>query len=95
MGMIKDKLFEEAAVMMGTFVGLDWKTFDDVLAYQKKHGVNWYITKTWSNELQAKFMDWLDDYLKENTKWSARKRDWEVGCFILCYGWKVEQELTA
>lgn len=90
--MIKGDPFETAIIKMGQSIGLNWASYDDVMEYQKKHGVNWYITRTWTKEQEETFRDWMDDMLQKKTKWTSRKRDWEIGCFILCYGWKVENE---
>lgn len=91
MSRINGEIFQDSIVKMGQSVGLDWATFDDALEYQKENGVNWYITQTWTTEQQDAFRDWMDEMLKKKTGWSARKRDWEIGCFILCYGWKTNE----
>jgi len=90
MNMIRDKLFDGAILEMGSRVGLDWESFDDVLAYQENNGVTWYTTKTWTEAEQNDFKQWLTEYLGKHTRWSKKKIHWEVGTFILCYGWKVE-----
>lgn len=90
--MINGDPFETAILKMGEMVGLNWATYDDVLEYQKQNGVNWYISRTWTTEQQDAFKDWMDDMLQMKTKWTSRKRDWEVACFVLCYGWRVEDE---
>jgi len=90
--MIRAKLFEEALVEMGKRVGLEWSNYDDVLEYQKQHGVTWYTSITWTKEQQMEFKDWMDSLLNKKSNWSSRKRDLEVWTFLLCYGWKIEQE---
>ena len=91
--MIKAELFDEALIEMGKRVGLEWRNYDDVLEYQKQHGVTWYNTITWTKEQQMEFKDWMDSFVNKKTRWSSRKRDLEIWTFLLCYGWKVEEEL--
>lgn len=90
-----NKFFNESILEMGRRVGLDWKTFDDVLLYQDKNGEQWYATKTWTKEDENSFRDWLRLKFKKNysTKfYTDKKIDYEINMFILCYGWKVEYE---
>lgn len=87
----REKLFDQCIVEMGRRVGLDWKTFDDVLKYQKENGVTWYTTQTWSKQEQDDFSEWMKDLLKKE-KFTEKIILNEVGWFLLSYGWKVNYE---
>ena len=87
----KLELFKLALVEMGRRVGLDWETFDDVMAYQASHGIQWYLTKTWTKDEEHDYQDWLKMLLTSKTDWSAYKVRSEVGMFMLSYGWKTTE----
>ena len=89
---VKMDIFNKVIIEMGNRVGLDWKTFDDVLQYQKEHGERWYTTQTWSKDEENDYCDWVRKYLKKNTSWSKYSIDREVAMFMLMYGWKVDYE---
>lgn len=91
--MKNEELFEQAIVEMGRRVGLDWSSIDDAVSYQNENGSDrWYTTKTWTKDDENEFKIWMKDLLKKNTMWSRHKINFEVGMFILSYGWKVEHE---
>lgn len=86
--MIKTDIIKQALVEMGRRVGLDWKTFDDVMAYQASHGIQWYLTKTWTPDEEDEFLTWLKMLLTSKTDWSPYKVRMEAHMFMLSYGWK-------
>lgn len=88
---IKKELFEVALVEMGHRVGLDWASFGDVLAYQATHGIQWYLTKTWTKDQEEDFLKWLKMLLTSKTDWSPYKVRMEAGMFMMSYGWKTEK----
>lgn len=88
---IKKDIYEQALVEMGRRVGLDWETFDDVMAYQDSHGEQWYLTRTWTQDDEHEFRDWLKMLLTSKKGWSPYKVRMEAGMFLLSYGWKVTE----
>lgn len=89
--MIKTEIINQALVEMGRRVGLDWETFDDVMAYQDSHGEEWYLTRTWTQDEEHEFRYWLKMLLTSKKGWSPYKVRMEAGMFILSYGWKVAE----
>lgn len=88
----REELFDKCLIEMGRRVGLDWKTFDDVLEYQKENGVTWYTTKTWTKEEQDDFGEWMKKLLKKEKFFTEKTIMNEVGWFLLSYGWKIDYE---
>lgn len=87
---IKEDIYEGAIVELGNRVGLNWKNLSDALAYEKKHGPKWNQTKIWTVEDEKGFTSWFEKYLKEKTHLTKRQIQFEVGTFILNYGWKTK-----
>ena len=55
----------------------------------------WYTMRTWTSKEEKDFRDWMRKLLKKRYRWmDKRKLDWEVGMFILNYGWKVRENGT-
>lgn len=89
--MNKIDIIEPALIEMGKRVGLDWKSFQDVLDYQVNNGIQWYLTQQWTKQDEKDFAKWLTKYIKERTAWSKYKIQCEVHFFILSYGWKTKR----
>jgi hypothetical protein len=88
--MTKKDIFEIAIIEMGNRVGLQWKSFEDALAYQVENGLQWYLTQTWTLDDQADFEQWLTALCKRHG-WSDYKAIRETAFFIMSYGWRVER----
>lgn len=88
----ESNLFDYCIIEMGKRVGLHWETYDEVLAYTKEQGTEWYKSKRWSVEEQEDFSNWMKKYLKDNTNWLKSKINQEVAMFLLNYGWTQKQD---
>jgi hypothetical protein len=81
-----DKVIEQAIKEMFRRVGLK---FDP----KKKYPDNFYEQHTWSREESKSFRNWMIKLCKRNfPHWMKHKLDWEVGMFLLDYGWKYKDE---
>jgi len=88
--MTKKDIFEIAIIEMGNRVGLQWKSFEDALAYQVENGLQWYLTQTWTLDDQADFEQWLTALCKRHG-WSDYKSIRETAFFVMSYGWRAER----
>ncbi len=48
----------------------------------------WYTIFTWTQEEQDNFAEWMKELVKARHKWNKKKVDYEVGMFLLMWGWK-------
>ena len=90
--MKSDKLFIESIIELGKRVGLEWKSFDDALEYQKENGDQWYLTKEWTKEEEEDYRLWLENKLKKKYRFTKRGLDYEIGMFMLSYSWKSKND---
>ena len=52
---------------------------------------DWYMQRSWSTKEQNEFSKWMDNILKKKHPYlNKRKRNSEVGMFLLMWGWKIE-----
>jgi len=80
-----DDICVEALVELFKRVGLEYP--DKEFTAQD----DWYLKKTWTKEQEDDYRKWLHKLMKKHMKYySKRKRDDEVGLFMVCYGWKIE-----
>ena len=53
---------------------------------------NWYTLRTWTEEEENNFRKWMEGHLKKRYSMTQKKRDSEIGMFLLNWGWKTEME---
>jgi len=53
----------------------------------------WYQRKMWSQEEEDNFKKWMRSLLKKRYKWSTKKVEWEVGMFLLNWGWTTSKDV--
>ena len=53
---------------------------------------NWYTLRTWTEEEENNFRKWMEGLLKKRYSMTQKKRDSEIGMFLLNWGWKTEME---
>lgn len=58
--------------------------------YCKKE--DWYLTKSWSEAEQKDFKLWGERVLKADLKMTDYGAAWEMGWFLLSYGWTTRFE---
>ena len=51
---------------------------------------DWYQQRTWTPEQEEDFKEWMTKLLKKRYRWSKKHLDWEVGMFMLNWGWKTD-----
>jgi len=50
----------------------------------------WYQKRTWTPEQEKGFRAWMVKLLKKRHGLQKRQIDWEVGLFLLNWGWKTD-----
>lgn len=54
---------------------------------------DWYTKKSWTEEEQDNFRDWLKKEMKkDNKRWSEKIIKSEVAFFLLMWGWTIKKE---
>jgi hypothetical protein len=90
--MNRDKIFEECICELGKRVNLEWNTIDDALNFQAEKGEDWYRKMEWSKEEESNYRSWLEKKVRKQFRgFTKRSVDFEVGMFMLNYGWKVKE----
>ena len=51
---------------------------------------DWYTKKTWSNDTQVSFAQWLSQYIRDTFKMPKKKAIREANWFVFYCGWKLE-----
>ena len=50
---------------------------------------DWFQKRTWTEDEKNDFRDWMKKLLKKRYHFSEKKLDWEIGLFLLDWGWKI------
>lgn len=78
-----EKTFDELMIEMFHRVG---REYDEEFTKQDR----WYEEDTWTEEEEADFKAWAIDKVRKAHRWTKKKAEWEVGFFILNWGWKYK-----
>jgi hypothetical protein len=89
----RQELFEECICELGRRVDLPWGVFDDVKDWIEENRsdddyIPWYHLRTWTEQDEKDFREWMYKFLKKKTRWDKKQIDMEIGTFLLQYSWK-------
>jgi hypothetical protein len=85
------KIVTECFIEMFRRVGISVGSFDEIFAWAKEKGDEWYYKREWTAEEESDFKDWMFGFLKKKTRWSNHTIDKEIAMFMLNYGWKTKE----
>ena len=54
---------------------------------------DWYRSKTWTQEEEDDFKDWMTVYLQKHKKdWTSLTIEREIAWFLLMWGWSIKEK---
>jgi len=91
-----DKLLERCIVEMFKRVGVRVKNLSAVHEWITKqvNPCQWYMAKSWTTEQESNFKEWMRRELDKHTTFSPRHREYEIGSFLLMWGWTTLEDNT-
>ena len=51
----------------------------------------WYRKRSWTAKDQRAFGKWMAGYIKKRFRWDKKRVQWEVGMFLLMWGWTTKE----
>lgn len=79
----RDSVFDAAMDQMFKEVG--FKGFDREFVKQDE----WYTKRTWTENQERAFKDWLVNECRTKMKWSKKIAETEAAYFLLMWGWST------